>query len=268
MEQPHPASAEESRQPRWRFRLSWPVVLLLAWLIYEFTALPGLAAAVTCWKFGWSDFRAARWLRRVDPDEQRGRACFWFYLAFALWKIALFATLVMVLLLFFAAWLKDGVKLQGANGGPSEVVVGVLVSAGLGFGLSFLATYVALGFTLRDGVKVWLGDAPRRARLERHWPPHHGRVNAAPLVAVTTLILTLWGTLLTGFFLLMHHIDLGCMQGLLFFILFGGAFPVTMVVFKYLERAFARTPEECWASDGEPVVYEDRDALDPDPEWL
>ena len=58
----------------------------------------------------------------------------------------------------------------------------------------------------------------------------------------------------------------GCV--LMFFILFGGAFPVTMVVFKYLERAFARTPEECWTSDGDPVVYEDREALDPDPEWL
>ena len=66
MEQPPPAPPDEARPRPWRLRLSWPVVLLLAWLVYEFTALPGLAAAVTCWKFGWADFLAARWLRRAE----------------------------------------------------------------------------------------------------------------------------------------------------------------------------------------------------------
>src|SRR5947209_8481201 len=84
----------------WRPRLTWPALLLAGWFLYEATAQPGLAAAVTCAKFGWADFRAARWLLRVDPDRRRGRACFWFYLAFGLWKVAVLATAVVIALLF------------------------------------------------------------------------------------------------------------------------------------------------------------------------
>jgi hypothetical protein len=67
-------------------------------LLYECTAQPGLAAAVACAKFGWADLRSVLWLRRVDPDRRRGATCFWGYLTFGLWKVAVASTLAMILL--------------------------------------------------------------------------------------------------------------------------------------------------------------------------
>src|SRR5215475_3477379 len=96
------ASAERAAEPPprgWRLSVSWYALLLLGWLLYEATSQPELAAAVTCAKFGWSDWRAAWWLRRVDPDWRRGRTCFWFYLAYGLWKVAVMASVVMFVLL-------------------------------------------------------------------------------------------------------------------------------------------------------------------------
>src|SRR5437763_14614346 len=105
--------AEEQAPRSWGVHVSWSAFFLLGWLLYECTSQPGLAAAVTCAKFGWSDWRAGWWLRRVDPDERRGRTCFWFYLAYGLWKVAVMASLVLFVLLVG----RSGVR-RGAAGGP------------------------------------------------------------------------------------------------------------------------------------------------------
>src|SRR5579883_1732807 len=99
---------DPDRTDGWRPHLTWSALFLLGLLLYELTSQPGLAAAVTCVKFGWSDFQVARWLRRVDPDRGRGRTCFWFYLAFGLWKVAILATVMMITLLFFASLFNPG----------------------------------------------------------------------------------------------------------------------------------------------------------------
>ena len=70
----------------------WALLLIVAWLVFELTAQPALAVAAVCVKFGWEDFRTARWLRRSDPDRLRGRACFWLYVASGLWKTAITGT--------------------------------------------------------------------------------------------------------------------------------------------------------------------------------
>lgn len=240
----------------WRPHLTWSALFLLGLLLYEMTSQPGLAAAVTCIKFGWSDFQVARWLRRVDPDRGRGRACFWFYVAFGLWKIAILATVMMISLLFFASLFHPGKRPPG-GAVFSPILKGVLIAAGIGFGLSFWATYVALGSALRHRVKVWLGFAPHRAKKERFWPPCHGRTNAAPFVTVTTLILTLWALLLM---LLLLVTVAGRFQVAVLAMLLVGvflAFPGFVFVFRLLDRrVFAQTPPECWAAaDGE-AAYE------------
>src|SRR5205823_1721793 len=51
----------------------------VGWALYELTTQPALGAVAVCLKFGWEDFRTARWLRRRDPNRRRGRACFWLY---------------------------------------------------------------------------------------------------------------------------------------------------------------------------------------------
>jgi hypothetical protein len=243
----------------WRPRLTWPVLLLIGWVLYEATAQPGLAAAVTCAKFGWADFRAARWLRRVDPDRGRGRACFWFYLAFGLWKVAVLATVMMIALLFIGSLVNAGRRRFGGDV-LTPVLGGVLIAAGVGFGLSFLTTYIALWSAIRQRVKVWLGSAPYRARAERFWPPCHGQTNAAPFVTVTTLILTLWGFLLALLILVtlggrFHVIFLGMLLSGVFL-----AFPGFLLVFRLLDHSvFAQSPRECWGTAEGEAAYETAD---------
>jgi hypothetical protein len=243
---------------RWEPQIPWYALLLVGWLLYEYTSQPALAAAVTCAKFGWTDLRTALWLRRVDPSWRRGQTCFWFYLAYGLWKVALMATLVMAVLLVLSA----GARRQPAGPGAplSPAVRGVLLAAGGSFGLSFLLTYVSLWSALRNRVKVWLGAAPHLARAQRYWPPCQGQQNAAPFVAVTTCILTLWfavlGTAWAG-------MALGPAVGFLLVLLLALASPVTLFVLKYLEkRVFARSPEECWPPEEVGLVCQ-TDDLDP-----
>lgn len=250
---------DPDRAGGWKPRLTWPALILFGWLLYEATAQPGLAAAVTCAKLGWSDFRVAYWLRRVDPDRRRGRACFWFYVAFGLWKVAVLATAVMFTLLFLGSLVHPGRRRFGGPG-VSPVLAGVLVAAGVGFGLSFLATYVALWSAIRSRVKVWLGSAPHRARAGRFWPPCHGLTNAAPFVTVTTLILTLWAFLLS---LLVLGMIGGRLQVVFLGLLLAGvflAFPAIALAFRMLDRrVFAQTPHECWETPDGEAAYETAD---------
>ena len=71
-------TGNESRSQRWSF-ISWPLILVIAFLIFEVTNDPAFAALAMCLKFGWEDFRTARWLRKTDPDRGRGKACFWLF---------------------------------------------------------------------------------------------------------------------------------------------------------------------------------------------
>jgi hypothetical protein len=250
---------EEAADRGWRLQLSWYALILVAWVIYEFTSQPALAAAVTCAKFGWADWRSAFWLRRVDPDERRGRTCFWFYLAYGLWKVALMACLVMLVLLLITSAIRG--RPAGAPGaGIPPAVVGVLTAAALGFGLSFFVTYLSVWSALRNRVKVWLGSAPHRARTQRYWPPTYGQHNAAPFVTVTTLVITLWFAIL-GAALAATAFGPPGLVGLALLGLFTLASPVTLFVLKYLEQqVFARSPEECWPLDDLGEVYQADDS--------
>jgi hypothetical protein len=236
----------------WRPHVPWPALALLGWLLYEFTAQPGLAAAVTCAKFGWADLCTARWLRRVDPDRLRGRTCFWFYLAFGMWKVALTATALMIVLVLLAACFR-----RPAGNGLAPVVGGTLAAAGLGFGLTFLTTYVAVGSALCNGVKVWLGSAPHRARAERFWPPYEGRINAGPLVAVTTLVMTMWAVLIASVSAILVWRPAGWSGFLLLLGIVAATLPVGLEVFRFLDgRVFARSPQECWDADPDEIIYQ------------
>jgi hypothetical protein len=247
---------------RRRLSLGWPALLLAGWLLYELTADPGLASAVACAKFGWADLRAACWLRRIDPDRRRGLTCFWCYLAFGLWKVAVMATLTMILLGFLEALLGGG-RRAGANN-PS-LVVGTLAAAGVGFVLSFLTTYVALWSALRSGVRIWLGVAPHRARTGRFWPPQHGKVNFAPYVAFTTLVFTVW--LLVGLIIGLvlawqprGAVGIGCLV-LVMLTLIGSV----ISAFPFLAgRLFARSPLECWQVEPGEAAYQAADGHGPD----
>jgi hypothetical protein len=250
---------EKAERRSWfgQLHLIWAMLLLVGWLLYEITAQPGLAALVACAKFGWADARTAFWLRRVDPDRWRGQACFWGYLTYALWKVAIMATLTTIALGFLGVLFDRGGR-RPANNDFSPVLSGALAAAALGFGLSFPLSYIALWSARRNGVRLWLGQAPNRARKEQFWPPRHGRLNAAPFVVFTSLALTVW-------FLLLLMISLAVLvqpggMGVLVF-LTATMLALITVVLSYLQtslRVIARSPQECWAIEEGEAVYQAR----------
>jgi hypothetical protein len=253
-----PRHEEEMEHRGWfgRLHLSWPMLFLAGWLLYEFTSQPGLAALVACAKFGWADMRTAFWLRRVDPDRLRGQTCFWAYLTYGLWKIAIMATLTMIVLGFVNVLIAQMARQPQANNGFSPVLGGALAAAMVGFGLSFPTTYIALWSARRNGVRIWLGQAPNRARKESFWPPHHGGINAAPFVGFTCLVLTLWLIVFASV----------CLAVLLQPGAFGVAvFWMTTILFTTFTllglfrtslQVIARSPQECWVVEDGEAVYQ------------
>lgn len=236
------------------------MLFLAGWLLYEFTAQPGLAALVACAKVGWADVRTALWLRRVDPDRGRGRTCFWAYLTYGLWKVAVMATLTMIVLGMFGTLFDRAARPPQGNNGFSPVFGGALAAMAIGFGLSFPTTYVALWSALRNGVRLWLGQAPTRARKERFWPPQHGSVNAALYVGFTSLMMTLW---LMVFLAGVLGVLLQPAGVALLVFLLGTLVSIVLVIlihFRISYRVIANSPQECWiALEGE-EVYQVQDA--------
>jgi hypothetical protein len=246
-----------AEQPSWfgRWHLSWPMLFLAGWLLYEFTAQPGLAALVACAKFGWSEVCTAFWLRRVDPDRWRGQTCFWAYLTYGLWKVAVMATLTMILLGFLSVLLDRGPRQQG-NIDFSPVLGGTLAAALVGFGLSFPTTYVALCLARHHGVRLWLGHAPNRARKERFWPPRHSGINAAPFVGFTCLVLTMWLLVFAAVSLAVIVQPGGGGIALFWFGTLLAMFVVMMSLFRLSLQVIARSPQECWAIEDGEAVYQ------------
>jgi hypothetical protein len=212
---------------------------------------------VACAKFGWADIRAAFWLRRVDPNRRRGGTCFWCYLTFGLWKVAVMSTLVMILLGFLGSLFDPNPRPAPPNNGPSPVLGGALVAAGFGFCLSVPAAYVALGSALRSGVRIWLGAAPHRARRGRYWPPCQGKVNFAPYVGFTTLILTVWFGVMVILGLVLVWRPRGPAGPVLIGIVLLGFISSLLTAFSVLAgRLFARSPRECWPAESGEAAYQ------------
>jgi hypothetical protein len=246
--------------------LTLPFILALGWLIYEVTAQPALAAMAMCLKFGWEDFRTARWLQLSDPDRARGRACYWLYLSSGLWKVAI-SGLAMIFLISAL------VTLMRVNRNQAQQVAPMLAAAGitlvLGFGFSALASYVAFWTAWRHRVRLWLNGAVYRARVRNDWPPHYGQVNRAGVLAVTTIIVTC-------LFIIPVAVGLACyaagdhladaskrtLFGLASVASWFVLLPALLVKYLGVQRSlFARHPDECWG-DELPILPDVGDSRD------
>jgi hypothetical protein len=162
--------SDNAERRRWRLAVSWPLLLLLGWLLYELTTQPALAVVTICLKFGWSDFKTALWLRRVDPIRTRGWACFWMHVASGFWKTAIAALVPLFTMPFIIDAL--GQKAAPAQGPPVHFMVATLTAIG-GFLLSALMTGVAVAIAWRHDVRLWLNRAIHHDCRENNWPPLH-----------------------------------------------------------------------------------------------
>jgi hypothetical protein len=190
----------------------------------------------------------------VDPDRQRGVVCFWWYVTFAIWKVAFMAVVAALLIMFLTVAFGP----LNAAKNVSPPLQGILMTGGVGFGLSLLASYVSIWSAQRSGICIWLGSAPHSARTGRYWPPCEGKVNFAPYVMLTTLMLSymLIAGLVAGG---LHLVDLPRPSAL------GAVLVLTLpfVIFFALVRALsgtrcvvAQTLEQCWPLQGDETARE------------
>lgn len=240
---------EEDSRPRWQVPLIWSMVLVVGWVLYELTAQPALGVAAICLKFGWEDLRTALWLRKKDDYRARAWACFWLYLASALWKAAITAS---AMLLAFGILKAMGVI------GPAQPLIGAVLVAFVGIVLTTVLACLAAAIALRRQLKLWLGSSMHSARRHDRWPPdiRTWQGNAASMLITSSLI----GTAVATLPLAVAAIVSACMGPLrqdrmaAGIALFGtvGLFlvviPLVAVPLRRMlnRRVFADSPEECW----------------------
>jgi hypothetical protein len=235
------AEAEVGKR-RWRFPFGWVGLLAIACVIYELTQSLALGSVLVCLKFGWEDFRAARWLAGTDPLPARRSSTFWLYLAWGLWKTALVAFCMSVA---FAL-----VTPLNAAAGLAEAMrafVGTFLVALLAGASSVLFTGVAVVLAWRGGVRLWLDSAVYRARQRGDWPPTslcRWRANRLGQLLTSAQIL-LAGAV---FVALLGWVRPDGFVGLTLWFVLPVVCPVVMLLGRHIIEAHVRAdrPEECW----------------------
>jgi hypothetical protein len=239
---------------RWRWPFTWLGLLALCFVVYELTHQPALGAVAVCLKFGWEDFRVARWLSRRDPYRTRGRCCSWLYFAWGLWKTAIVAFVMSVA---FAAVAPNRI----AQAGAADVLMAFLftfLTTLVGLGLSTFATFLAVVLAWRHGLRLWLDRAVHDARRCDCWPPStlcEGRTNRIGQLLLTSVALPVLGGTVLGLVLIGGAIAAGSVAALLVSGLSLLA-PVAICLVREAlsERIAARRPSDCWGAG--PVVEE------------
>lgn len=204
--------------------LSWGALLALGWLIYEVTARPVFGIAVVCLKFGWEDFRTARWLLQTDPWRGRGRTCFLLYTATGLWKATAAAFVFTGSLLAVSAML---------GGRLPRVLVGLGLTAAIGITLLAIIPLLGALCARHYGVKVWIDATVHVSRRHQVWPPVATGVNTFISLLFPALLLPILATAVIAF-------PLG--PWVVVASIVGEALGV-WIVFR---KVAARRPDECW----------------------
>lgn len=234
-----------------------PLLLVLAFAAWEITSDPALSALILCFKQAQAEVATGWWLWRYDPDRSRGRVCFWFHLGWGLWKTALGATLLVLGGVVAAVFLARFGRAP-LMGFLAPLLRGALLTAGAGYGLSLLVTYIALIAAWWHGVRVWLGNAQHLARQEGFWPPRVKEFNKAPTMGLAALVITLFAgifTMVGVFFTMDMPPGMANQAGGLWPVILNGIFLVAGVIgysalviflFQAADRKFAMKIEDCW----------------------
>jgi hypothetical protein len=189
----------DARAARWLHIAAWVIALV----VFELTANPALVVFVGCLKFGWTQFRAARWLRRNDPDRARGRACRWFYMSWGMWRISGVAFLLIMVAASLLNWFRQlmGAAPKPPDALPTQLIAGIAVAL-LGFAFAMITSTFGFVTAWRNRVKVWVGDEAIAAFRRREWPPNGparswNRIVPMCLVGMTVAV-SLGSTLVIG----------------------------------------------------------------------
>ena len=203
-----------------------------------------------CSKIAWEDFKTARWLRRYDPRRERGRAEWWLYVAWGLWKVGVLAFGVSIGIIAFV-----GAR-QANNGGgvPPERLIQSMIGAGImllvGLSLSSLATVLAVTLAYRYRTRLWLHGSVNREPAGRGlWPPYDNvprqsnRIGALQLTAILSLLLIFLPLCVW----LIFHFRLGGDWVPISISI--GVWPTAWVWARASHLVTASSPAECWPPD-------------------
>jgi hypothetical protein len=231
---------EEPASDRWTERISWGATLPLGWLIYELTAQPSFALVVACAKFGWNDFLTAHWLLRTDPDQGRGRTCFWFYVASGLWKITVAAFVITGSIL---------ILMVALNGKPPRGLIDAGLTAAIGITLLAIIPLVGVMHARVFKVKVWVDSTIHACRRHDVWPPQATGINSTMGLLFPALLVPVTVTALITFRLGIWSL-LSCVfcEGVYIWMLFRGV--------------AAKRPADCWGANGS-----ERSSMGDEAEW-
>ena len=241
-----------------------PVLLVVGWIIYEVTHQPAVAAMAMCMKFGWEDFRTARWLLRTDPSRSRGRTCAWLYIASGLWQAAVIGLAMVLLSVALDQVIQANRQGPGAAVELDKLLSGAAFTILFGFTFSTVATYIALLYAWRHDVRPWLNGAVHIARRNNEWPPLYGHTNRVLVPVISTVVMTCFILLpacLAILGMILHGaIPRHFLRGL---VLLGSVFsviillPILVVILQNLrrQRFFAEHPADCWGQEPLPKPF-------------
>jgi uncharacterized membrane protein len=220
-------------------------MLPLGWLIYELTAQPSFALVVACARFGWNDLLTAHWLLRTDPDQGRGRTCFWFYVASGLWKITVAAFVITGSIL---------ILMVALNGKPPRGLLDAGLTAAIGIALLAVIPLVGVMHARVFKVKVWVDSSIHASRRHDVWPPRATGLNSAMGLLFPALLVPVVVTALITFQLGVWSL-LACVlgEGTYIWMLFRGVAaerPDDCWDTCSTERSTIADPAECEAGDG------------------
>jgi hypothetical protein len=177
-------------------------------------------------------FLNARWLRRRDPNRDRGRIHFWLYFANA-YNQLLFAS--------FIGW-QSLISAADTDAMPRLLSI-ELVAIIVGTSLSALILVLCFRFAMRRKMRIWVSADRllRRSRRANVWPPTAGDENHG----LGLLVCAVLPSFAAGFYFLWKS---GIGTTLL---AFGALLLIGLLVFPILlaieKRLVAATPAECWA---------------------
>jgi hypothetical protein len=133
----------------------WFVILGFAVTVYLVTGNPIIACLLPYIAAAWPSAESAFWLRTADPWRERGRVCFWFYLATAGWKAAAAALVAVLIFVIVQEIVGMAPILEMANRAILVLLAGVT-------GASFLGL-VGIAMAFRCRVRVFV--IPKLIRL-------------------------------------------------------------------------------------------------------
>jgi hypothetical protein len=226
----------------------WFTLLAAGWLIFELTAEPVLVVLAACGKVGWKDLWAASWLRKRDPDWQRGKTIRWFYVAHGSWKITMTAFCTFLILL----------PLIGARQ-PNQNIDDIALSLTASIGLCLLFFTVSAGTTAlatllawSQGIRVWVDTTVNDSRRRDVWPPKPYGPNRLSRLLTTAasffIILTLFAALFGMSALLknMKNVNQGMVGLITSMTIIVSAAVVLGIRERVLKQIGAKHPRQCW----------------------